>query len=61
VEPWIYQAKMNTEGPVLPHPLPLRYLARLRQVAWKQINPVTGEAMTVQRIGSKAANDSSEW
>ena len=61
VEPWIYEAKMNTEGPVLPHPVPLRYLARLRQVAWKQFNPVTGEAMTVQRIGSKAANDSSEW
>jgi hypothetical protein len=42
-------------------PVPLRYLTKLRGVAWKQSNPVTGEAISVQRIGTKAGNSSSDW
>jgi hypothetical protein len=42
-------------------PVPLRYLTRLRGVAWKQTNPVTGEAISVHRIGSKLDNSSSDW
>jgi hypothetical protein len=52
----------NNDRAVDLHPVPLRYLARLRQVAWQQINPVTGEVIVVSRIGSRAAaNESSEW
>lgn len=32
--------------------IPLRYLARLRQVSWKPINAVTGTPVTVNRIGT---------
>jgi hypothetical protein len=41
--------------------VPLRYLTKLRGVAWKQSNPVTGEEISVQRIGSKSGNSSSDW
>jgi hypothetical protein len=42
--------------------IPLRYLTRLRQVSWNPINPVTGEPMKVQRIGSsRAGAESSDW
>ncbi|KAL3913479.1 MAG: hypothetical protein SGILL_006472, partial [Bacillariaceae sp.] len=58
-QPW--ERSNSYDLPVHSRGVPLRYVAKLRQVAWKQINPVTGEAMVVQRIGSKAANDSSDW
>jgi hypothetical protein len=42
--------------------VPLRYMTMLREVAWKQTNPVTGESIYVQRIGNKFRNgSSSEW
>jgi len=42
--------------------VPLRYMTLLREVAWKQTNQVTGEPISVQRIGNKFRNgSSSEW
>jgi hypothetical protein len=41
--------------------VPLRYMARHRIVAWRQSNPVTGESIKVQRIGSKFGESSSDW
>ena len=42
--------------------VPLRHMTMLREVAWKQTNPVTGESIRVQRIGNKFRNgSSSEW
>jgi hypothetical protein len=41
--------------------VPLRYMARHRSVAWRQSNPVTGESIKVQRIGSKFGESSSDW
>lgn len=41
--------------------VPLRYMARHRIVAWRQTNPVTGEAIRVPRIGSKSGGSSSDW
>lgn len=43
-------------------PIPLRYLTNLRALAWKQLNPVTGEEISVQQIGTKSGNNSSsDW
>lgn len=44
-----------------PKPVPLRYFTKLRNVSWKQTNPVTGESISVQRIGTKCGNSSSDW
>lgn len=41
--------------------VPLRYMTKLRQVAWKQISPVTGAAIVVPRIGARQAPSDSEW
>jgi hypothetical protein len=41
--------------------VPLRYMTKHRMVSWKQANPVTGEAIRVQRIGSKFGDSSSDW
>ncbi|OEU20741.1 hypothetical protein FRACYDRAFT_234372 [Fragilariopsis cylindrus CCMP1102] len=42
--------------------VPLRHMTMLREVAWKQTNPVTGESIRVQRIGNKFRDgSSSEW
>jgi hypothetical protein len=41
--------------------VPLRYMVKHRMVSWKQANPVTGEAIRVQRIGSKFGDSSSDW
>ena len=41
--------------------VPLKYLAKHRIVAWRQMNPVTGERIQVSRIGTKMAESSSEW
>lgn len=41
--------------------VPLRYMTKHRVVAWKQTNPVTGEGIKVQRIGSKFGDSSSDW
>jgi hypothetical protein len=41
--------------------VPLRYMVKHRTVSWKQTNPVTGEAIRVQRIGSKCGDSSSDW
>lgn len=41
--------------------VPLRYMTKHRSVAWKQINPVTGERIRVSRIGTKSTESSSEW
>ena len=42
--------------------VPLRYMTELRQVSWRRKSKVTGQPMTVQRIGNKFRTDSmSEW
>jgi hypothetical protein len=41
--------------------VPLRYMANHRIVAWRQTNPVTGEKIRVQRIGSKFGDSSSDF
>jgi len=41
--------------------IPLRYMTKHRMVSWRQTNPVTGEPVRVQRIGSKFGESSSEW
>ena len=42
--------------------VPLHHMTMLREVAWKQTNPVTGESIRVQRIGNKFRDgSSSEW
>ena len=41
--------------------VPLRYMTKHRSVAWKQANPVTGEAIRVSRIGTKSTESSSDW
>jgi hypothetical protein len=40
--------------------IPLRFLSRHRSVAWKQINPVTGEQIHIKRIGCKSGASSSD-
>jgi hypothetical protein len=43
-------------------PIPLRYMTELRQVAWQQRNKVTGERLSIKRIGNRLRNGSvSEW
>jgi len=41
--------------------IPLKYLAKHRLVSWRQTNPVTGEPISVQRIGCKQGESSSDW
>lgn len=41
--------------------IPLRFMTKHRTVAWRQTNPVTGERILVQRIGTKFAGSSSDW
>jgi hypothetical protein len=41
--------------------IPLKYMAKHRLVAWRQINSVTGETIQVSRIGTKMAESSSDW
>ncbi len=41
--------------------IPLRYMTKHRMVSWRQTNPVTGEPVRVQRIGSKFGESSSDW
>ena len=41
--------------------IPLRYMAKHRIVAWRQTNPVTGEPVRVQRIGTKLGDSSSDF
>lgn len=41
--------------------IPLRYMTKHRIVAWRQTNPVTGERVRVQRIGSKLGDSSSDF
>jgi hypothetical protein len=41
--------------------VPLRYMTKHRSVAWKQVNPVTGDPIRVSRIGTKTTDSSSEW
>lgn len=42
--------------------VPLHYMTKLRNVAWQQTNPVSGEPISVQRIGNKnRVGSSSEW
>lgn len=41
--------------------VPLRCMTKHRTVAWKQTNPVTGEAIRVSRIGTKTTESCSEW
>ena len=41
--------------------IPLRVMTKHRVVAWRQTNPVTGERILVQRIGTKFAGSSSDW
>jgi hypothetical protein len=43
-----------------PPQIPLRFLSRHRSVAWKQLNPVTGEPLSIKRIGCKAGASSSD-
>jgi hypothetical protein len=43
------------------HHVPLRYLARHRAVAWKQTDPVTGQAKRIQRIGCRLDAESSDF
>jgi hypothetical protein len=44
-----------------PTQIPLRFLAQHRSVAWKQLNPVTGEPIHIQRIGCKPGASSSDF
>lgn len=41
--------------------VPLRCMTKHPTVAWKQTNPVTGEAIRVSRIGTKTTESCSEW
>jgi hypothetical protein len=41
--------------------IPLKYMTKLRQVAWKQTSAVTGAKVTVERIGARNASSDSEW
>jgi hypothetical protein len=43
-----------------PPQIPLRFLSRHRSVAWKQLNPVTGEPLSIKRIGCKPGASSSD-
>jgi hypothetical protein len=43
-----------------PH-VPLRFMTRHDAVAWKQVDPVTGEARQIAKIGSHLGGSSSEW
>lgn len=43
-------------------PIPLRYMTKLRHVAWEQKHKVTGRQVSVQRIGAKWRKGSmSQW
>jgi hypothetical protein len=46
---------------VLPLPqVPLRFLSQHKSVAWKRYNPVTGKTITINRIGCKPGESSSD-
>jgi hypothetical protein len=50
---------LPSSSPPRPSQIPLRFLSQHRSVAWKQINPVTGEPIHVHRIGCKPGAASS--
>jgi hypothetical protein len=52
--------KAKNKSEETPPRIPLRFLSRHRSVAWKQRNPVTGEEMSIKRIGCKAGASSSD-
>lgn len=41
--------------------VPLKYMTKHRSVAWRQTNPVSGEPIRVQRIGTKLGDSSSDF
>lgn len=41
--------------------IPLRYLARHKEVSWTHEHPVTGEPVRPKRIGVKECAESSSW
>jgi hypothetical protein len=41
--------------------VPLRFMARHEAVAWKQMDPVTGEPRQISKIGSRLGGSSSDW
>jgi hypothetical protein len=55
------QPDNGTAGGRAGHNVPLRYLARHRNVAWKQTDPVTGQAKRIQRIGCRYDAESSDF
>ena len=42
-------------------PIPLKYMTKHRSVAWRQSNPVSGEPIRVERIGTKVGESSSDF
>lgn len=51
----------NTMFQSMSQRIPLRYFSKHRIVAWRQTNPVTGEPVRVQRIGTKLGDSSSDF
>jgi hypothetical protein len=41
--------------------IPLKYMTKHRSVAWRQSNPVSGEPIRVERIGTKLGESSSDF
>jgi len=41
--------------------IPLRFLTRHRNVSWAQTHPVTGDKVSIQRIGTRNSGSTSEW
>ena len=41
--------------------IPLKYMTKHRSVAWRQSNPVSGEPIQVERIGTKLGESSSDF
>jgi hypothetical protein len=55
-DPAVHQNGSGFEGHV-----PLRYLARHRNVAWSQTDPITGKTLPIKRIGCRMEGDSSDF